>query len=250
MIFASIILAKLELTVVIPAYNEENRISRTLRAIHDYFSGRHHEIIVVDDGSTDGTIASVHALGIPTVRVISYSGNRGKGYAVREGMLASKGRYVLLSDADLSTPIHCFDDLWAHHGDHEVVVGSRGLQSSQVNNHWYRVFLGKMGNKLIQTVVPGIVDTQCGFKLFEGEAARHIFRQQRLEGFGFDFEVLSIAQHMGLSLKEVPVRWVNAEGSKVRPHHYFSTLRELGQVWLNHRKGVYQYGLTRSELYQ
>lgn len=242
-------LAPVDISVVIPAYNEAKRIENTLVAIAEHFQNLVAEIIVVDDGSQDATVSQVKKLDLPQLQVISYPANRGKGYAVRQGVLASRGHYVLISDADLSTPMSCFEDLWQQRLNYPVVLGSRGLQASEVDNHWYRVWLGKMGNRLIQVLTPGIVDTQCGFKLFEGEVARQLFAQQRLEGFGFDFEVLSIAHRMGLPIVEVPVRWVNAAGSKVRPLHYLTTLREWGQVWLNHRKSLYQYGFTRSKIH-
>ena len=226
----------MELSIVIPAYNEAQRIGQTLLALDRYFADRAVEILVVDDGSSDRTTEVVEKLDLPRVAVLSYLPNRGKGYAVRQGVLASRGRHVLLTDADLSTPIECFEDLWPLGLTHAVVVGSRGLAASEVKNHWHRVWLGKMGNRLIQALVPAIADTQCGFKLFAGDMARTLFAQQRLDGFGFDFEVLFLAQRWQLPIAEVPVRWTHAAGSKVKPHHYLSTLRELAQVWLNHRQ--------------
>lgn len=229
-----------EVSVVIPAYNEAMRIGRTLKRIQEFFAGRSYEVIVVDDGSTDGTIKEVNSLQIPEVRIVSYTQNQGKGYAVKQGMLESKGKFILLTDADLSTPIEYFDQLFSHINEVPVVIGSRGMKESDVSNQVLRVWLGKTGNKLIQLILPGIKDTQCGFKLFEAEAAHNLFQRQRLKGFGFDFEILFIAQRQNLPIKEIPVKWVNALGSKVKPRDYLFTLIELAKVVWNDFRGKYK----------
>ena len=158
----------MELSVVIPAYNESDRIVDTLHALATYFAGKSVEILVVDDGSKDDTKEKVKALQLPTVTVLSYGTNRGKGYAVKYGVAASKGRYILMTDADLSTPIECLADMQPHMKEYPVVIGSRALAQSQVTKNWFRGMLGTFGNSLIQLILPGIQDTQCGFKLFEG----------------------------------------------------------------------------------
>ncbi|MCI4668557.1 MAG: glycosyltransferase family 2 protein [Bacteroidia bacterium] len=229
-----------EISVVIPAYNESLRIGNTLKLVHEYFKGRSFEILVVNDGSSDNTVQKVESHQIPELRVISYEKNQGKGYAVQQGVLNSKGKYILLTDADLSTPIEYFANLYEHIDQADLVIGSRGMKESQVSNQILRVWLGKTGNKLIQLVLPGIKDTQCGFKLFKGDSGREIFSKQQIKGFGFDFEILFIAQRLGLEIKEVPVKWTNALGSKVKPRHYISTLLELGRLVLNNWQGKYR----------
>lgn len=229
-----------EISVVIPAYNEALRIGHTLKRVYEYFKGRSFEILVVDDGSVDDTIEEVKSHQIPGLRLISYEKNQGKGYAVKQGILQSQGRYVLLTDADLSTPIEYFEQLFLHIHEAPLVIGSRGMKESQVSNQVLRVWLGKTGNKLIQLILPGIKDTQCGFKLFQGGCARKIFAMQQLRGFGFDFEILFIAQRQNLEIREIPVKWVNALGSKVKPKDYLITLLELGRVVLNNWKGKYK----------
>ena len=152
-----------ELSIVIPAYNESLRIGQSLEKIHAYFSGSSFEILVVDDGSQDRTINVVNKLGLEEVKIVSYGQNQGKGYAVQQGVLNSKGKYVLLTDADLSTPIEYYAQLKAEVEKHPLVIGSRGMKDSLVSNQILRVWLGKTGNKLIQLILPGIKDTQCGF---------------------------------------------------------------------------------------
>lgn len=230
----------MNLSVIIPAYNESQRIGNSLQEMARYFEGQEVEILVVNDGSTDDTIAVVESLQLPQVRIIGYGSNRGKGYAVQQGVMASVGQQILISDADLSTPIRHYEDLAAELPSAPVVIASRGMDTSEVDNHPIRIWLGKFGNRLIRVVLPGIKDSQCGFKLFEGEVGRTLFSKQQLTGFGFDFEILFIARLHGYLIREIPVSWVNAEGSKVKPWHYLATLRELLQVVLNHWIGKYR----------
>jgi glycosyltransferase involved in cell wall biosynthesis len=176
------------------------------------------EIVVVDDGSRDGTADLARAAG---VRVLQNPGNRGKGYSVRHGMLKAEGDWLLFSDADLSTPIEELEKLWRviEHEHANAAIGSRDLDRSLigVRQPLFREMGGRFFNLVIR-LITGLPfhDTQCGFKLFEATAAREIFRRQRVERFGFDVEVLYIAQHLGYRTLEVPVRWNDVAGTKVK----------------------------------
>ncbi len=212
----------MKISVVIPAYNEESRIPQTLEAVSEYLGGRYdYEIIVVDDGSADAT-AEICARFLESGgkgSVIKNSRNRGKGYSVRRGMQQADGEFILFSDADLSTPIREVEKLLrAVEEGADIAVGSRGLPESDVRVHqqFPRESMGKCFNILVRLVaVRGIMDTQCGFKLFRRECAREIFKMAALEKFSFDVEVLFIARRMGFKIKEVPVTWVNSEASRV-----------------------------------
>lgn len=232
--------ADVDLTVVVPAYNEELRLRPTLDAIRDHLRadpdrwGR-WELIVVDDGSTDGTaaVAAEAAAAEPRIHVVTSAGNHGKGHALRQGVLASYGRRVLLTDADLATPIAELDRLDAQltaDGGDGAAIGSRAHPDAriEVRQLAVREWLGRLGNRLIQRVaIDGINDTQCGFKLFEGERARAAFADSRLDGWGIDVEILRAFRRAGLPVTEVPVRWAHQAGSKVRPLDYLRVLLEL-----------------------
>jgi glycosyltransferase involved in cell wall biosynthesis len=213
--------AGLDWTIIVPAYNEEERLGPTLRTIQSYLRERasRFESIVVDDGSTDGT-ADLVRREFPDARLLSNPGNRGKGYSVRAGLLAARGRWVLFSDADLSTPIEelaRFEEELRAGAD--VVIASRALAESVIEAHqaWWREFSGRSFNILVQ-VFSGLPfhDTQCGFKAYRREAARRIASLQRLEGWAFDIEQLRLARLMGMRVKELPVRWINSSASRVR----------------------------------
>jgi dolichyl-phosphate beta-glucosyltransferase len=208
------------LSIIIPAYNEQKRLPGTLARVREYLaasSWEFAEIIVVDDGSRDGTVKLAEAAG---ARVLRNPGNRGKGYSVRHGILEAKGEWALFSDADLSSPIEDVERLWgAAEREHApVVIGSRAVDRSLVGVHqpFFREMSGRFFN-LAMRAVTGLPfhDTQCGFKLFEHAAAREIFKRQTLDGFGFDVEVLYIASHLGYRTLEVPVRWNDVAGTKV-----------------------------------
>lgn len=214
-----------EISVVIPAYNEAERIDKTLSLIESFFQERNDlkEIIVVDDGSSDSTsdIVQERATRLPYLKLVCNSQNQGKGFSVREGILRTSGDVVLFSDADLSTPIEELDKLlpWLDSG-YEIVIGSRGLKESGILVHqpFYREYMGKIFNLWVRLIaIPGIKDTQCGFKLFRGDVARNIFARQKTKGFGFDVEILYIAQKLGYRIKEVPIRWRNDARSRVNP---------------------------------
>ncbi len=212
------------LTIVVPAYNEEARIGASLTTMIAYFEAQDflYEILVVDDGSSDNTRAIVEeaASRRPQVRLLSYEGNRGKGYAVRYGMMRGTGNFILFSDADLSTPIEEFEKLYsALQKGHDVAIASRDLPESRLIRHqkWYRELGGKFFNRCVQLLaVPGIHDTQCGFKLFTRTAAQNIFGRCQIDNFSFDVEVLYLGRQLGYSIAEIAVRWEHCDGSKVR----------------------------------
>jgi dolichyl-phosphate beta-glucosyltransferase len=211
------------LAVVVPAYNEEPRILPTLERLREYFEAQPYRwsVTVVSDGSTDRTNEIVQAFCDvnPCFHMNGYRPNRGKGHAVRKGMLDAEGELVLFSDADLAAPIEEIEKLLPHiRPGVEIAIGSRPLKESrlEVRQPFYREMLGRTANKLIQLLaVRGIQDTQCGFKLFTKEAAVQVFSRCKLDGFSFDFESLMIARDLGLHIEEVPIRWSHQEGSKV-----------------------------------
>ena len=216
-----------ELSIIIPAYNEEKRLRRTLACIHDYFpvaqiQADNVEVIVVDDGSTDETVEVTREgmREMPYLRVISNSENRGKGYSVRRGMLEARGSVVLFTDADLSSPIEESEKLLAAiKTGNDVAIGSRAMDRSLIKVHQSRLreIAGIIFNGFVKlfTRLP-FQDTQCGFKAFRREPSRIVFEQQRVEGFGFDPEILFLAQRHGLLTAEVPVRWAHDDATRVR----------------------------------
>ncbi|MDX2177751.1 MAG: glycosyltransferase family 2 protein [Candidatus Sumerlaeia bacterium] len=214
----------IDLSVVIPAYNEESRLPATIRAVEKYLADRGGawELIVVDDGSRDGTVAAAEgAFSSPGSRVLRNPANMGKGASVKNGMLAARGRLRLFSDADLSTPIEEFEKLAkALEGGAQVAIGSRAMAESRLEKRQpiHRETMGRVFNLIVRAVaLGGIKDTQCGFKLFTAEAARAVFPRQRLNGFSFDVETLVLARKLGFRIAEVPVRWIDSPNSRVSP---------------------------------
>jgi glycosyltransferase involved in cell wall biosynthesis len=208
------------ISIIIPAYNEEKRLPATLRKVRQYLDRTQWEfaeIVVVNDGSSDSTAEAARLSG---ARVLENPGNRGKGYSVRYGMLEAKGDWALFTDADLSAPIEELDKLWSavERQGARAAIGSRAVDRSLigVRQSAFRESMGRVFNVVIR-MVTGLPfqDTQCGFKLFETRAARSIFGCQRLDGFGFDVEVLFIAGRLGCGTLEVPVRWNDVAGTKV-----------------------------------
>ncbi|MFJ6568914.1 glycosyltransferase [Streptomyces sp. NPDC091292] len=227
-----------DLSVVVPAYNEEHRLGPTLEAICAHLGAADSrwgtwELIVVDDGSTDATrkIADEAAARDVRVQVVASERNGGKGHALRLGVLATYGRRVLVTDADLAAPIEELDHLdKALSEGHAAAIGSRATPGATIENRQHRVreLLGRTGNFLIRGIaVPGIRDTQCGFKLFDGDLAREAFAASRLSGWGIDVEILQYLRRQGAPVAEVPVRWAHQPGSKVRPLDYARVLAEL-----------------------
>jgi dolichyl-phosphate beta-glucosyltransferase len=216
--------ASMYLSVVIPAYNEEQRLGKTLQVIHAYLRRQPYpaEIIVVDDGSQDATASVVRACDgwVLPISVLRNGQNRGKGFSVRRGFWQARGEYLLFSDADLSTPIEEVEKLFAALSEPcDIAIGSRALTGSRVEVHqpWYREHMGRLFNVFVQALaVPGIHDTQCGFKCFRREAALEICRHMRAERFGFDVEMLYLARRLGYRVREVPVVWRNSPHTRVR----------------------------------
>jgi len=231
------------LSVVVPALDEEDRLPRTLEHIASHLArrGGDYEVLVVDDGSRDATAARAEAAGATVLRNET---NRGKGFAVRRGMLAARGARRLMTDADLSTPIEELDRLCARMDEgHDVVVGSRALPASriEVRQPWYRENMGRLFNLFVRALaVPGVRDTQCGFKLFSAAAARDVFSAARLDGFSFDVEALFLARRKGYRIAEVPVRWRNDAASRVSLWHGFLAFPDLLRIRANDWSGRYR----------
>jgi glycosyltransferase involved in cell wall biosynthesis len=211
-----------ELSIIIPAYNEELRLPATLSSIAAYTrsSKRRVEVIVVDDGSHDKTVAVAEQFRneIPSLRVVSNGENRGKGYSVRHGMQEARGEIVLFTDADLSAPIEEVEKLLPAMKTNDVAIGSRAMDRSQITVHEspFREFAGIIFNKIVRLILwLPFVDTQCGFKAFRREPCKIIFEQQTIERFGFDPELLYLARHHGLRSVEISVRWGHSPATKV-----------------------------------
>jgi glycosyltransferase involved in cell wall biosynthesis len=223
-----------DLSIIIPSYNEESRLPATLDSIATYLSelGREAEVLVVDDGSKDGTVAVAEyfRIKIPTLRVVSNGINRGKGYSVRHGMHEARGRIALFTDADLSAPIEEAGKLIDALDTYDLAIGSRAVDRSLISVHEspFREFAGIIFNKIVRIILwLPFVDTQCGFKAFRREPCAILFQQQTIERFGFDPELLYLARHHGLRAVEIPVRWGHSPATKV------SMLRDSIQMFID-----------------
>jgi dolichyl-phosphate beta-glucosyltransferase len=212
-----------DLSIIIPAFNEEARVGPTLMEYAAYCreGGRRVELIVVDDGSLDRTSTVVNTLAAeyPEIRLIRLAENQGKGHAVRSGVVNAQGRFVLFADADGATVLSEIERLEAAlAAGADVAIGSRALADARVKVHarLYRRVMGRIFHGIVETLtVPGVKDTQCGFKLFRGPVAHDLFSRMRIRGFSFDVEVLMMAQRRGYRIAEVPVNWTHQPGSKV-----------------------------------
>ncbi len=227
-------LAHPDLSIIIPSYNEEQRLPATLERIAAYLQtcGRETEVLVVDDGSKDGTaaVAEYFQIKIPSLRIISNGVNRGKGYSVRHGIQQARGRIALFTDANLSAPIEEAGQLIDALETNDVAIGSRALDRSLISVHEsrFREFAGIVFTTIVRLILwLPFVDTQCGFKAFRRDRCGILFEQQTIERFGFDPELLYLARHHGLRAVEIPVRWGHSHATKV------SMMRDSMQMFLD-----------------
>ena len=222
MVIYALVICYMDLSFIIPAYNEAERIGESLEIGLSYFGRQPYqwEILVVDDGSKDATREIVQSFLRRGVKLLGQPKNMGKGAAVRRGMIEAHGEYCIFSDADFSTPVEETEQALAYLREYHVAIGSRAIDRSYVKVHQsrYRETMGKIFNLFVQALaVPGIKDTQCGFKGFRAEVARTIFSRTKIDGFSFDVEALYIARKLGYSIKEFPVHWYNDERSTLNP---------------------------------
>lgn len=238
------------LSVVVPAYNEEERIESTLESIVAYLQAQKisFELLVADDGSRDRTRLKVkefidrHQLA-DRACLVALPQNQGKGAAVRAGVLRAVGKYILFTDADNSTPIEEVTGFLAQIDETDILIGSRYLKASNVEKKqpWYRILLSRAANFVIQAfLIEGIKDTQCGFKMLHYEPAKDIFSRMKVDGFGFDMELLALAEVLDYRVKEVPVSWFDSPNSRVRPvRAALRTLGDLATIKMNIWTGKY-----------
>jgi len=235
------------LSIVIPAFNEAGRISSTLQQVGDYLTSQDYtwEVLVVDDGSTDNTAVLVEEYsrqhdGFALLRVP----HGGKGWAVKHGMLQAKGEYRFMADADLAMPIEQLSlFLSSKVLDYDIAIGSREASGARrVGEPSLRHIMGRVYNFLIRIfLLPGLMDTQCGFKCYKGDVARELFPLQRLPGWGFDMEVLFLARKRGFSIHELPIEWHYRSESKVRPvRDSLAMTWEILRVRWHNLKGLYR----------
>ncbi len=249
--------AKIDLSVIVPAYNEAERIAKTLERLHDYLapSALNYEILVMLDGSTDGTAEVARQMGqrVERLQVIDRSINRGKGFTVREGMLRACGTIRLFTDADNSTDIAHFDRMRPLFDQgYDLVIASRNANDAEqahqaVPQAWPKQFVGRLGNRIVQLLaVPGIWDTQCGFKAFRAAAAERIFTQTTIERWGFDIEVLALARALQYKIGIIPAHWINDNRSHVHTADYLRVLADTITVRRNFVMGKYDCRLADS----
>ncbi|XOA42904.1 MAG: dolichyl-phosphate beta-glucosyltransferase [Candidatus Nealsonbacteria bacterium] len=240
---------EIHLSVIIPAYNEEKRLHKTLREIAKYLRTQSYnwEILLVNDGSKDNTAQVVKELSyeIENLRLVDNKENHGKGYVVRQGMLTARGKYRVFTDADNSTSIDQVEKMWPEFKKgYDVVIGSRDIKGAvlSVPQTWLRRRIGDVFNLMVQVVCGlwGIWDTQCGFKGFTKKAAEDIFPKCIIDRFAFDPEILVIAKKMGYKIKEIPVTWINDPESKVKIKSMFRMGKDLFKIRLNMFKSLYE----------
>ncbi len=240
----------MRLSVIVPAFNEEENLAANIGKFNDYLRRQNYdyEIIIVNDGSADGTkkIAEELAAENKNLKLINNKKNQGKGAAVRQGLLSARGEYRLFIDADNATSINHTDKIWAFFNNgYDIVIGSRnprdaeGARQASPQPIWKR-FLGICGNRVIQSLaVKGIYDTQCGFKAFTKKAAEKIMPETTINRWGFDVEILVIAEIIGYKIAVIPVRWINSPNSRVGIKGYFSSFLEIIKIKWNLITGKY-----------
>lgn len=235
-------------SIIIPVYNEEKRIPKKIGEIFSFFNAiKEHkiEIIFVNDGSRDATTEVLKKYQLEyQFAVVSYEQNRGKGYAVRQGVMQANGDYLIFFDIDLATPLVEFNHLleFMNAGD-QVIIGSRRLEKSQIkkSESKIRTFLGHGFTKISNILVPGITDFTCGFKCFSRAAAKIIFSVARIDRWGFDTELLYIAKLKKIPIRQMAVTWLHDDDSRVRVlKAIFSSFRELIEMKLNQLRGFYK----------
>ena len=239
----------MKLSVIVPAYNEAERIEKSLLDISEFLKKQafEYEVLVVVDGAKDNTAEVVKKLEtvVPNLRLINNQVNHGKGWVVRQGMLEAKGEWRLFTDADNSTSIEQINTFWPFTtAGYDIVIGSIEVAGAQINENaqWYRRALGHWSKYLIRVVAGlwDIHDTQRGFKLFSAKAAEDIFSLAKIDRFAFDIEILALAKHLGYKIKEVPVIWNNAGGSTVSLSSYVEVFKDLIKIRLNLWSGKYK----------
>lgn len=226
------------LSIIIPAYNEESRLPKTLHDINICMQNvaYSYEILVVSDGSRDQTVSLTRDLSkeIKNLKIIDNTENHGKGWVTRQGMLAGTGEWRLFMDADNSTTMREFEKFLPFlEKGYGVLIGSRGVHGAELHppQPWFRKIPGKIGNLIIQILLlPGIQDTQCGFKCFSATATETIFPLMKIDRWGFDVEALALARKFKFKIKELPIRWENDIHSKVGAGAYVSTLQEVFKI--------------------
>lgn len=239
------------LSVIIPAYNEERRIAKTLRRLHEYFSKQaySYEILLVLDGPKDRTYDAAKKLSaeVSHLTILNRTKNRGKGFTVREGMLAAHGKIRLFTDADNSTDIAHFEFMRPlFDKGYDVVIASRDSRDAEgarqkISQAWHKRLLGNIGNLFIQLIaVPGIWDTQCGFKAMRDYAALRIFRQSKIDRWGFDIELVALARALRYKIGIIPAVWENDPQSHVKWSGYLQVLWETVKIRINFSRGIYK----------
>jgi len=239
-----------KLSIVIPAYNEEARIQKTLKSVLDFLSVQAYqsEILIVDDASSDNTFEVVKKMGFRkskiNLKILQHAFNKGKGASVKDGVLAAKGDYILFMDADNSTNINQIKKMLPFLKSHQVIIGSRYLKkdSIKIKQPISRRILSRFGNQLTKIILKiNYQDTQCGFKLFEKSAAKEIFKRVTIDRWGFDIEVLVIAEKLGYKIKEVAVDWYDSPRSQLRSGRAaYNTFKELLKIKKNLKRGKYK----------
>ena len=238
------------LSVVIPLFNEEKRL-KNIKTVISYLSRKKisWELILVNDGSTDETGEYIDQLKNKKIKTISYPVNRGKGYAIKQGMLSASGEHRLFMDVDLATPIETFGEFIPLFGKYDCLIGTRKAKGAQVSIHqpWFRENLGKGFTFLSRVFLGGPVsDFSCGFKCFSAESARAVFGLSLVCRWGFDAEILFLCQRLGYSIKEIPVAWKDDRRTRVKfPQDIFRSLNELLTIRLNANRGLYAYQKNR-----